>query len=243
MTPPSPSPAPFDGHVIVVGGQCRKVGKTALVVDLIRALDDFEWTAVKITPHAESTCPVNGPSCGCGPDEHTFAIREERDSTGNADTSRFLSAGAGRALWLEAKEGRIADGLASLAAALKQAGQVIIESNAIVQFWRPDLFLMVVDPREADFKPSARNAIALVDAFVCHSPCFDAKANDPLLLAIENKPKWIHLLGQPIPKGVQILARQRITPSPSDLKCGRRGRSELLAVDPNGDTKDNRRDL
>jgi hypothetical protein len=213
VTPPRPSAAPFDGRLIVVGGQCRKVGKTALVIDLIRALDDFEWTAVKITPHAESTCPVNGPNCACGPDEHTFAIRQERDLTGNADTSRFLSAGASRAIWLEAKEGRIADGLASLAAALKHARQVIIESNAIVQFWRSDLFLMVVDLREPDIKPSARNAIALVDAFVCRSPCFDAKAEDPSLRAIEKKPKWMQLLGQPIPKGVQILAKQRITRS------------------------------
>ena len=213
MTARSPSPAPFDGRLIVVGGQCRKVGKTALVVDLIRALDDFEWTAVKITPHAESACPLNGPNCGCGPNEHTFTIWEERDSTGNADTSRFLSAGASRAIWLEAKEGRIADGLASLAAALEQAGHVIIESNAILEFWRPDLFLMVVDLREPDFKPSARAAIRLVDAFVCRSPGFDAKLDYPLPGAIEQKPKWVQLLGQPLPQGVQTIARQRITGS------------------------------
>lgn len=213
MTAPNPSPAPFDGRLIVVGGQCRKVGKTALVVDLIRALGDFEWTAVKITPHAESVCPLNGPNCGCGPDEHTFAIREERDSTGNADTSRFLSAGASRAIWLEAKEGRIADALAPLAAALEQAVQVIIESNAIVELWRPDLFLMVVDLREPDFKPSARAAIRLVDAFVCRSPGFDPDVDYPLLGAIEQKPKWVQLLGQPLPQGVQTIARQRITGS------------------------------
>jgi hypothetical protein len=195
----------------VVGGQSRRVGKTALVVDLIRALDDLEWTAVKITPHVESGCPVNGPSCSCGSDEHAFAIREGRDTAGSADTSRFLSAGARRAIWLEAKQGRIADALLALATALERDRNVIIESNAIVEFWRPHLFLMVVDPRQPDLKPSARKVLRWVDAFVCRSPWSDAEADDPLVRSIGEKQKFVQLLGQPVPQGVQILARQRIT--------------------------------
>jgi hypothetical protein len=215
VTTRSPSPAPLDGRLIVVGGQCRKVGKTALVVDLIRALDDLDWTAVKITPHVEWGPRVNGPSSSCGSVEHTFAIREERESAGSADTSRFLRAGARRSIWLEAKEGRIADGLPALATALERARNVIIESNAIVEFWRPNLFLMVVDPRQPDFKSSARNVMGWVDAFVCRSPCYDAEAEHPLLWGIgEKKRKFVQLLGQPVPQGVEILARQRITELP-----------------------------
>lgn len=213
MTPRRPSPAPFGGRLIVVGGQCRKVGKTALVVDLIRTLDDVEWCAVKITPHAESTCPVNGPHCGCASDEHTFAIREECDVTGSTDTSRFLSAGAIRAIWLEIKQGLLVDALSPLAAVLDRTRHVIIESNAIVEFWRPDLFLMVVDARETDIKPSAENVIDLVDAFVCRSPCTDAEAAHPLLQRAGQKPKFLQFPGQSLPQDVQILARRRITGS------------------------------
>ena len=197
----------------MVGGQCRKVGKTALVVDLMRCLDDLEWCAVKITSHAEWTCPVNGPTCKCGSDEHTFAIREERDPTGTGDTGRFLAAGARRAIWLEAKEGRIRDALSALAGVLESARPVIIESNTIVEFWRPDLFLMVVDPGKSDFKPSAQNVMPFVHAFVCRSPYTDLEVKQSLLREFSHKRKFVQLLGEPVPEGVQILARQRITGS------------------------------
>ena len=37
--------------IIVVGGSNRGVGKTTLVCGLIRALTEYRWAAVKITPH------------------------------------------------------------------------------------------------------------------------------------------------------------------------------------------------
>ena len=73
----SRTPPPFRGFLLAVGGQCRKVGKSTLVADIIQAFPNRHWTAVKITPYAESGCPVNGPSCNCSPEEHAYAIHEE----------------------------------------------------------------------------------------------------------------------------------------------------------------------
>ena len=204
----NPNPSPLRGSLVVVGGQCRKVGKTALVTDLILALRDFEWTAIKITPHSESECPVNGPGCGCAPAEHTFAIREESDPAGTTDTSRFLAAGARRALWVQAKSGRFIDMLQPLTAALEEDRQVIIESNAIAEFWRPDMFLIVLDPANPDFKESARNALVLADAFVFRSPFPKPNVEDPESWKIRGTPKFMHTLGQPLPAGMQGFARQ-----------------------------------
>jgi len=162
--------APFGGRLIVVGGQCRKVGKTALVVDLLRAFPSMRWVAVKITPYAEAGCPVRGSTCKCAPNRHTFAIRVDKDRTGESDTSRFLAAGAERALWVQTKDGRVADGLAALAAKLSKAENVIVESDAIIKFWQPDLYLMVLDPRNDDFKTSAWAGLRVADGFVYRSP-------------------------------------------------------------------------
>ncbi len=218
----NPSPPPFQGKLAVVGGQCRKVGKTALVIDLISALREFEWTAVKITPHSDSECPVNGPGCGCAPDEHTFAIREEANP-GAGDTGRFLAAGARRALWVQTKTGRFKDVLQPLAAALEHDRHVLIESNAIVEFWRPDTLLMVLDPSNPNFKDSARNLLGLAHAFVFRSPFAEAEPAGSALAQVPEKPRFLQPLGQTLPKGVQDLTKHLLAPSDHPNTCLKSG--------------------
>jgi len=218
----NPSPAPFQARLAVVGGQWRKVGKTALAVDLIFALRELEWTAVKITPHCDSGCPVNGAACGCARDEHTFAIREEANP-GTGDTGRFLAAGARRAIWVQTKTGRLKDVLQPLAATLERDRHVLIESNAIVEFWRPDALLMVLDPSNTDFKDSARNLVELGHAFVFRSPFTVAEAASPVLAIAARKPRFVQPLGQPLPGGVENLARQLLAASGHPNTCLKSG--------------------
>jgi hypothetical protein len=206
--------APFGGGLVVVGGQCRKVGKTALVVDLIPAFPRARWTAVKITPYTEAGCPLRGAGCGCTAKQHTFAIREESDRSGQTDTSRFLVAGAERALWVQTKEGRLPDAVAPLAAELAKARNVIIESDAVIKFWKPDLFLMVLDPRNGDFKASARAGRRFANAFVSRSrgrslgpgTRFKGSASE----AKGKKTTFLQPLGQRLPKSLQEFVRQRL---------------------------------
>ena len=194
----SRTPSPFHGFLLAVGGQCRKVGKSALVADIVRAFPDRHWTAVKITPYAESGCPLNGPSCDCSPEEHSYAIHEETSSSGRSDSSRFLAAGAYRALWVETKEQRVQDALPAFAAELASANHVVIESDALMRFWKPSLFVMVLDPSNPDFKDSARKNIELADAFVFRSPFQDPDSR-PQSLAALAKPRFFQPIGSPLP--------------------------------------------
>jgi hypothetical protein len=197
-----PERHPLSGRLIVVGGQCRKVGKTTLIVDIIQATADPRWTAVKITPHAESDCPINGRDCGCGPTEHTFSILKEVDRSGRTGTSRYLLAGALTSLWVQTKRDRVEDVLVSLAEVLKESENVIVESDALVKFWRPDLFLMVLNSRMADCKASAREVLPLVDAFVFRSPCSEPLESSTLG---EGRPHFLQVIGQPLPLELQEL--------------------------------------
>jgi hypothetical protein len=202
------SVAPFPGRLAVVGGQCRKVGKSLLVADLIRAFPDWRWTAVKITPYTEAGCPLNGANCGCASYEHTFAIREETLATGNTDTARYLRAGAEKAIWVQTKAGRLSDALPDLAAVLGKAASVIIESDAIVGYWKPDLFLMVLDPRKADFKVSARRALEFAHGFVFRSPDLGRGGVYGAEDTRNGKPKFLHPIGYDLPGGMQTFVRQ-----------------------------------
>jgi hypothetical protein len=194
----SRTPPPFPGFLLAVGGQCRKVGKSTLVADIIRTFPDRHWTAVKITPYAESGCPVNGPACNCSPQDHPYALHEETSRSGNSDTSRFLAAGAHRALWIETKQHRLQNALPALAAQLANADQAIVESDALMRFWKPSLFVIVLDPSNLDFKDSARENLELADAFVFRSPWEDSDPRSQSLPAIA-KPRFLQPVGSPLP--------------------------------------------
>ncbi|MGH9492958.1 MAG: hypothetical protein ACRD2K_05615, partial [Terriglobales bacterium] len=127
--------------LVIIGGHSRNVGKTSVVAGLIAALRERDWTAVKITQYGHGICSVNGESCGCAVDEHTWAITEERDAAGRSDTSRFLAAGARRALWVRTKQGRLAEAMPDLRREIAGAHNVIVESNSVMKFLRPDLYL------------------------------------------------------------------------------------------------------
>jgi hypothetical protein len=178
--------------LVVVGGHSRNVGKTSVVAGLIAAFPEREWTAVKITQYGHGVCSVNGESCGCAVDEHTFALTEERDRAGKSDTSRFLAAGARRSLWVRTKQGRLAEAMPDLRREIAGAANVILESNSAMRFLRPDLYLTVLDPATADFKESAREFLDLASALLLHAPAEAAPAWQEISLKpVAGKPRFL----------------------------------------------------
>lgn len=154
--------------IIVIGGHSRSVGKTSVVAGLISALPEFNWTAVKITQYGHGICSANGKACDCATADHSWAISEERDRSGDSDTSRFLVAGAVHALWARTEQGRLAEAMPALRQRLEGSSNVIIESNSVLKFLRPDLYLTLLDPSTADFKNSAREFLDRANAVILH---------------------------------------------------------------------------
>src|SRR5512135_199246 len=100
--------------IVVIGGHSRSIGKTSLVAGLIAALPERHWTAVKITQYGHGICSADGSPCECATADHSWAITEEHDRSGESDTSRFLVAGAARALWVRTRQGNLAEALPAL---------------------------------------------------------------------------------------------------------------------------------
>ncbi len=176
--------------LIVIGGHSRNVGKTSVVAGLIAALPDYHWTAMKITQYGHGVCSLNGQSCHCATDDHSWAISEEKDRSGESDTSRFLVAGAARVWWVRTEQGRLAEAMPTIRRRLAESKNVILESNSIVKFVRPDLYLTVLDPANADFKKSAQEFLDLADAVILHQG--DLSTNQP------QKPVWQGISLKPI---------------------------------------------
>lgn len=171
--------------LLVIGGHSRNVGKTSVVAGLISALPERAWLAIKVTQFGHGICSVNGESCSCADDEHTWTISEERDRSGESDTSRFLVAGARRALWVRSKLGYLAEAMPDLRREISTAADVILESNTVMRFLRPDLYLPVLDLATADFKDSAREYLDLASALIVHQP---AAGSTPAWEGVSLKP-------------------------------------------------------
>jgi hypothetical protein len=200
-------------QVIVVGGHTRSIGKTQLVCDLIAAFPNENWVAGKITQYGHGVCAQNGENCDCAPDDHVCAISWEKRAN-ETDSGRFLAAGARRSFWLRTKQGFLAEGMPLLRNALHAVrdddqgtpGRVILESNTLLQFLKPSLYLMVLDPSKADFKDSARLQMDRASAFVLRQPLHAADsavvwAGFPVQL-LRGKPQFLQREGEGVPLGL-----------------------------------------
>ncbi len=197
-------------RILVVGGHTRNIGKTQLVVEIIHAFPQARWTAAKITQYGHGICSVNGEECGCAVDEHTFAVEEETDRSGQTDTSRFLVAGAARSLWVRTKQGRLAEAMPLLREEMAAAENVILESNTVLNFLRPELYLPVLDFSHPDFKASARTLLDRADAYVVlESNAATPQWNDVSLKPLTQRPVFTVGLNRMCPAALADFIRQR----------------------------------
>jgi hypothetical protein len=183
------------------------------VCDLITAFPNENWVAGKITQYGHGVCAQNGENCDCAPDDHVCAISWEKRAN-ETDSGRFLAAGARRSFWLRTKQGFLAEGMPLLRKALHELsdddqgtpGRVILESNTLLQFLKPSLYLMVLDPSKADFKDSARLQMDRASTFVLRHPLHAADsavtwAGFPVQL-LRGKPQFLQREGEAVPPGL-----------------------------------------
>lgn len=214
-------------RVIIVGGHTRSIGKTQLVCDVISAFPEACWIAGKITQYGHGVCAQNGQNCDCAPDEHVSAIEWESHSESGTDSARFLEAGAKRSFWLRTKQGFLAEGLPLMRSALHDAVAeanreqvaLILESNSLMQFVKPSLYLAVIDPAREDFKDSARAALDRADALVVRSPMESLTATPPWVklpaALLRMKPSVFQNEGEPLPEPLHVLVKRVLNALPS----------------------------
>jgi hypothetical protein len=210
-------------RVVIVGGHTRSIGKTQLVCDVIAAFPQTNWIAGKITQYGHGVCAQNGENCDCAPEEHVCAIEWETRANLGTDSARFLAAGAKRSFWLRTKQGYLAEGLPLLRSALDEAGKespaedsaVIIESNSLMQFLKPSLYLAVVNPAREDFKESARAALDRADALVLRGAIDLSAAASPVWAKfpaklLREKPSVTQGEGEPLPEPLHVLVQRAL---------------------------------
>jgi hypothetical protein len=176
--------------LVVVGGHSRNIGKTSVAAGIIRATRHARWTAVKITQHGHGICSAAGEPCGCAIEyEHPYALSEEREPS-SSDSGRFLAAGAERAYWLRTPVGQLGNAMPELRRILAQAHNTILESNSVLGFLQPDLYLVVLDFANPDMKDSTRTFLNRAHALVLLHDDLDQPWNVPARW-LEEKPRFV----------------------------------------------------
>jgi hypothetical protein len=177
--------------LVVVGGHTRNIGKTSVAAGLISRLRDLKWTAVKITQYGHGVCSREGQQCGCETElDHPYALSEEY-APGDADSERFLAAGAERSFWLRTRIGELSRANGVIRKLVEKNTNVIMESTSVVELVDPDVFLMVLDFSCRDFKASSLRMLDRADGFVIIKRGLD----DPLWSDVDrrlwqNKPQF-----------------------------------------------------
>jgi hypothetical protein len=222
--------------LIVVGGHTRSIGKTQLVCDLIAALPQAQWQAGKITQYGHGVCAQGGQSCDCAPTDHVVALDWESADHAlthpGSDSARFLQAGADRAFWLRTKQGYLAEGMPLLREALVSAdptassansgpsANIIIESNSLLQFVEPSLYVTVLDLTREDFKDSARQMLDRADVFVFRRGLDDDEVGRPPWLGLPARllretPSLVQREGEPLPEPLFQLVKRILEAPPT----------------------------
>ena len=210
-------------RVIVVGGHTRSIGKTQLVCDLVAALPDAQFIAGKITQYGHGVCAQNGEHCGCAPDEHSSVFDWESETASGTDSARFLAAGARRSFWLRTKQGYLAEGMPLLRNALhnlpvdsnSSSLNLIIESNSLLQFLKPSIYLAVLDPEKEDFKATAHSILDRADALVLRHDFAQTGTSWPQISTklLQTKRSFLQQEGEAVPSPLLELVRGALSHS------------------------------
>ncbi len=180
--------------VVVVGGNSRNIGKTSVVAGLIARLPEMHWTAFKITQHGHQVCDGRSRSCDCITPDHSVSLHEETNRTSGKDTARFLYAGAVRSVLVRVRQGSLAQAMPRLRSEFAAAENAVVESNGVMEYLYPRLYLTVLDPRTTDFKESAALFLERVDAVLWSSePMARRQAMWPEAAhrQVEGKPQFV----------------------------------------------------
>src|SRR5207245_11107627 len=115
----------------------------------------------------------------------------EKDRSGESDTSRFLVAGATRAWRVRTEQGRLAEAMPTILRRLGESENASLESNSLLKFLRPDLYITVLDPATADLKKSAQACLDRVDAVLVHDTAQTAWQGISLKVVAERQTFYI----------------------------------------------------
>jgi len=140
--------------LLIIGGTSKNAGKTTLVAKTIHFFSrENNIVAVKISCH-----PPDGNAIKLLNASSTFTIYEEQNKALDTDTSLMFRQGAAKVYFIHAQDIHIEEAFLYILSKRPDSSLIISESNSLINFYEPDLFILAHNSKEP-IKKSAENII------------------------------------------------------------------------------------
>jgi hypothetical protein len=124
-------------------------------------------------------------------------------------------AGAARSIWVRTRQGRLNEAIQDIERKIAGAENVIMESNSIMRFLKPDLYLTVLEPANKDFKVSANEFLEKADAVILHQSHGDPAWEMVSLERVAAKPIFTIEPPPYVTSGIAEFVRERLVNAPA----------------------------
>lgn len=153
--------------MIMVGSNAKNVGKTWLCTYLIEKFSkDFKVIAIKAkTLKDDFSMPHFNTKII---DKNGFDIYEEFEVSDRKDTTKMRLVGAKKAFFIQSKPEKLEIAISHLLEEIENADFVVCESNNLIDYIKPSLFLMCTTKNPAKQKKNSENLKLKAD-FVLNS--------------------------------------------------------------------------
>jgi molybdopterin-guanine dinucleotide biosynthesis protein len=129
-------------NMIIIGGTGRNTGKTTLAEKLIEKFGkQVPVTAVKMANIKPGSEHFHGHKTTSF--HQKIRIEQESALNGNKDSMRFLKAGAEISWYIQTKDEFLEETFPEIEKRLSSADWIICESNSLIHYVQPGIFIMV----------------------------------------------------------------------------------------------------
>jgi hypothetical protein len=173
-------------NILTVGATNRNLGKTEFICRLLERFHKKKIVAIKIKTLYTGDSHFHGKGTVL---KGNYLIREENFEEGLDDSKRFITAGASKVFYIKSKIDFLEIAIEEILGKFPHDQLFISESNSLLKFHKPGVFIMITGPDQSIYKPSSLEYMEKADLIIkSDGRKFDTDPEEITLMT--NKSSW-----------------------------------------------------
>ncbi len=178
-------------NMLMIAGNSRNIGKTALACAVIERFSAFQKIyGLKVTSIRPGEQGFHGIHDGLS--EELFSIMEEKDPSSRKDTSKMLTAGAEKAYYIRVADTEMPMAAKYLEGFLPENEPVVCESRSLRKEVKPGLFVFLWADKVDSAKIDIEEYVRIADVVIRYIPGEGNTAKMAGKINLENN-RWIYI--------------------------------------------------
>lgn len=154
-------------NLLIIGGATRNTGKTTFIENIIKKFGkNYKIVSIKIKTIYSGDNFFHGNDLYPLSEKERFRITEVFSAREQSDSERMLNSGAARAFKIKTKNKYVFEAFKECISTIDKDNLIICESNSLMYFVKPSLYLFIKNKNSDKFKPSAEKLYHLADKII-----------------------------------------------------------------------------